>query len=103
MHTPVKIYINGEHDSTSEYVSFAPNSNDKPLWIGVYKNNNPLEQLAYFDGYIDEVRIWNKVRTQDELQRNLFKIVEVDCNSNLIGNWSFNEHSDDTIFDATNK
>ncbi len=49
----------------------------------------------YFSGEVDELRIWNSVRTEAEIRANNFLIVD-GLDTNLIGYWQFNETSGTT-------
>ena len=54
------------------------------------RTNNPANQ--YFDGRIDEVRIWNTARTQGQIQ----SLMDVDLTGSelaLVGYWTFEEGS----------
>lgn len=56
--------------------------------------------LEYFDGKIDEVRIWNIARTEAKIQNNLYR--ELVGNENgLIGYWNLDENSGNIAFDQT--
>ncbi len=62
-------------------------------------NNNPGGSDGYFNGGIDEVRLWDSALDQNTLQT-------VMCNSpigtpGLIGYWNFNDGNDATITDLT--
>src|SRR5512147_963752 len=52
---------------------------------------------GFFAGVIDEVRIWNVVRTQDEIQADMYN--ELTSGASLIGRWGLNENTGTT---ATN-
>lgn len=56
----LKIYVDGVLDGEESHPGRVPRSNSSPLYIGA--EYSPLwdpELERYFDGYIDEVRIWN--------------------------------------------
>lgn len=46
----------------------------------------------YFGGSIDELRLWNAVRTESEIQQNIFLIVD-GLDTDLAGYWQFNENT----------
>ncbi|MBD2139957.1 hypothetical protein H6F39_00795 [Anabaena sp. FACHB-1250] len=52
----------------------------------------------FFNGDIDEVRIWNKARTQQEIQANLNQTLAGN-EANLAGYWNFDNVSGSTITD----
>jgi hypothetical protein len=55
-----------------------------PLHIGRFSNRN-----SFFNGMIDEVRIWNYARTQTEIQ-NTMNYTLVGDEPGLMGYWNFN-------------
>lgn len=64
----VNLYINGQLSDTLIRNAAAGNINNDELWIGrsIFSTTN-----YFFDGLIDEVRVWNQVRSQTEIQNNL--------------------------------
>lgn len=59
-------------------------------------NREGLPAGGYYDGLIDDVRIWNDVRTQQEIQDNMFKEL-VGNEANLVGYWKLNnDYLDET-------
>lgn len=55
---------------------------------------------SYFDGIIDDVRIWNVARTQQQIQDNMNK--ELAGNEpGLVGYWKFNEGTGTAAYDST--
>ncbi len=60
--------------------------------------NNPAGK--FFDGRIDDVRIWNTVRTQGEIQSNLDAVL-TGGEAGLAGHWSFSEGTGSTTTDST--
>jgi len=63
--TTLKIYVNGNLSSTKT-VSGAVQSNSNPLRIG---GNYPYGQ--FFEGKIDEVRVYNRALSQGEIQTTM--------------------------------
>jgi len=55
---------------------------------------------GYFDGQIDEVRIWNGARSEPELQSTMNDELNGD-EPGLVGYWKMNEGAGATTFDAT--
>ncbi|GEM_PF-4912595 len=98
----VYFYINGGGGSPS--TMFTPTtwqSNSDPIKIG---GGNPFGQDYVFDGYIDEVRIWNRTRVTGEIAQSRFVSVGNGINvnsggalssgfyySHLISSWTFND------------
>lgn len=63
------IYINGELDATFNSVSGFTTNNDS-LYIGADRNST--SPAFFFKGYIDEVRLMNYLRTQEELNKEMY-------------------------------
>jgi hypothetical protein len=66
--TWLRVYING-HGAGAMRVSGATCVNSQPLAVGA--KNQPSKGLleAYWDGLLDDVRIYNRVLTSAELQQ----------------------------------
>ncbi len=88
------LYVNGEVDTSNTVTANTGSVN--PVEIG--KQTGPLQN--YFAGKIEEVRIWNVVRTQTQIRDNMNKRL-TGSESNLKGYWRFDEGSGDTAYDAT--
>ncbi len=95
-----RMYIDGklvgekEESYTSGY--FRIDQLDKPSSVGAqYTGTN------FFKGCVDEVRIWGKVLTQEEIQEfmndTLAYAVYADSSSRLLGYWRFDEAVGDTL------
>ncbi|MGC9357607.1 MAG: LamG-like jellyroll fold domain-containing protein, partial [Anaerolineae bacterium] len=87
-----RYYVNGELDLTSTANNGPLADNDSDLGIGfdpetAFNQNN-------FDGFIDEVRLWNRVRTQAEIQADMRREL-FGSDPGLIAYWRFNETTDD--------
>jgi hypothetical protein len=54
----------------------------------------------YFIGQIDEVRIWNRARSQDEIKTEMYHRL-VGNEPGLVGYWRFDEGSGNTVYDLT--
>jgi hypothetical protein len=54
----------------------------------------------YFNGQIDEVRVWNVARTPEEIYANMFVTLNGD-ETGLMGYWQFNEGTGATVADTT--
>ncbi len=53
-----------------------------------------------FEGVLDEVRVWGAVRSPDDILEHMNQYLE-GSEDGLVGYWSMNEGSGDTLFDAT--
>ncbi len=90
--TNLKLYVNGQLDS-----SFKPTGS--PL-----KSNTPLlfsDQEGYlFSGELDEVRIWNFARNEQQIQSTLNQEL-VGNETGLVGYWNFNDLTNNIVKDLT--
>jgi hypothetical protein len=90
-----KLYINGVLDQQKIEPLLAvpdPNSNQHSS-IGTAMQTNGSAQ-GFFNGKIDEVRIWNVARTGTDIANNYLN--ELGSGTGLIGRWGFNECSGNT-------
>ncbi len=86
----LKLYLNGELVAQKQ-VKLYTDTDEEPLRIGRQINYNP----EYFPGIIDEVRIYNRELTQQEIQSI---IIGNDLRENLVLHFSFdNIRPGDTI------
>lgn len=54
----------------------------------------------FYNGLIDEIRVWNKSLTQSEIKKNMYK--EIKPQGGLVGYWKFDEGSGDITYDSSN-
>ena len=88
-----KIYVNGEEQtliSDADY-SFADNIDDKVI-------ASATNGVQLFTGKIDEVRLWNIVRTESEIRENMYLPLS-GLESGLVSYWQFNEGSETSASD----
>jgi len=79
----IKLYINGTQSASVAYSTAITTNN----------NNLLLGDMAGFIGKMDEVRIWNDVRTEQEIRDNMHRVVTAVSETNLVGYWNLNESS----------
>lgn len=96
----IKVYFNGKLVGDFTDVTYGPvnwgidhsdESDGKPrcFWIGYSYNND-----RFLDADISEVRIWNRVLTQDEINAdNHFYAADEDAQG-LVAYWKFNDGAD---------
>ena len=87
-----KLFINGAESSLSGSA------------LNVTTNNNSVRigsdyGSRFFDGRIDEVRIWNTPRTQDEIIATMD--IDPSNEEGLVAYYNFNEGAGDTLFDLS--
>jgi len=66
-------------------------TNSDKVAIGSYDGSNG--QGDFWQGEIDEVRVWSSLRTMDEVRINQHLSLTTGCMQNAIGNWKFNQSS----------
>ena len=90
----VRIFLDGQLVTEQSFIRTLT-TNQKSLMIG-YREKS----LSYFDGQIDEVRIWDVSRTEQEINQHIFR--ELSGNEEgLVGYWQFNEGVGDTTYDKS--
>lgn len=89
----IKMYMNGVLATTVNNLTHPrPCNYETDLFIGRLGNVDDFQ----FQGIIDEIRIWNSVRTSTEINDNLnIKLLGIE--NNLIGYWTFDEGAGDVI------
>ncbi len=88
------IYINGILQTTGTTIGFPSGPVDDNSLNDLLIGESVYQQRA-FEGAIDEVRIWNKVRSIDEINNNLYRHLNGN-EEGLLGYWTFNN---ETAFD----
>lgn len=95
-------YINGEiYPVTPTSTGTAPtvfNNTNTSFEIGSITNTGGSRQFA--NAQIDEVRLWNVIRTQNELQDNMCTTLQGN-ETGLVGYWNMNEGTGGTVTDLT--
>ena len=93
-----RLYLNGKLDGQVDV-----GANRLPRWDSIQHAGlgtamtSTGSAAGFFQGVLDETRIWNVVRTQQEIQDNLG--VELTAGAGLLGRWGLNDGSGTT---ATN-
>ncbi len=72
--------------------------NDRPFCIGAVSNT---PTTSFFDGFIDDVRVWNVVRTQAEMVGNYLNEIDP-TSSGLVGYWKLNNNLVDATTNGNN-
>lgn len=92
----IKIYINGKeqhnlnYEGSGEVPSITCN-NDKPFFIGFRDHHG-----SFFNGQIDELRIWNTVRTKTEIRENMNLSLK-GSEKGLVAYYQFDENNGNAI------
>ena len=101
--TYCRIYINGliDGEETSSIPASIYNST-RPVCIGCDQDSDPAS-YAFFTGKIDEVRIWNVARTDEQIRDNMCRTLNGDENG-LVAYYRFdqkNASGQTTLYDIT--
>jgi hypothetical protein len=80
----LKSYVNGVEVGS---VNTSGNINKNTNILAIGANFFGSESSEYFNGILDEVRIWNTARTQAEIQANMYRTIE--RHPNLVLNMGF--------------
>ncbi|MCF7793342.1 MAG: T9SS type A sorting domain-containing protein [Candidatus Cloacimonetes bacterium] len=95
--TAVKLYLNGIWQGTSTG-SYALDYGTNPLYFG---RTGYADWEGYFNGKIDEVRIWKIVRGQTEIEDNMNQELSDPTNeNNLVAYYKFNTGSGQIAYDS---
>ncbi len=91
--TTLGIWVDGElQDSFGGTVNTTIDVTIEEKYIG-HRNG------GYFDGHLDEIRVWNIARTPEELNAALFK--RVNFEAGLVGYWRFDDSSGSIATDSS--
>ena len=93
----ISLYIDGVLIGTRQNVADINLDTNAPILIGDDAASN-----SGFNGTIDDVRIWNIARTQEEIEEGIENGVDPSLNG-LLGYWQMKEGSGQVIGDLTNK
>lgn len=87
-----KLYINGQLIGTNQAGTFQPNTYNLAFATNLFNQNESIVT-------IDEFRIWNKVKSQQEIQNGMHLAVTT-ADPNLVYNFTFDRSNDGKIENA---
>mgnify|MGYP000671570531 FL=1 len=94
----LRIYINGVEKASKNASSFTIKyTPENDLLIGAYRDDNELSSLK---GRVVEVRLWNRDRTPEEINQNIYSRLTGN-EEELVGYWPLNEGFGATTKDKT--
>lgn len=84
-----KLYLDGQLEATKTGLSGDLNSGFNPLYIGTdyFGTSTPPYKFRYFDGIIDETRIWETALSDEAIKAHA---------NGLVGEWDFENDLKDT-------
>jgi len=86
----LRLYVNGVEVNTNSFQGSIVSSPNYPLTIGKLSDPNQFAS-RFFDGFIDEVRIWHRALPASELLANMNNHIDPTTATNLISYWRFND------------
>jgi len=88
----VTAYLDGVPDGNSSVVNSGSSDNDTPLKIGAAAGSGPQERPPdhFFKGQIDDVAIWNRTLTQEEIRATICAKIQGN-EPGLVGYWNFDD------------
>jgi plastocyanin len=95
------LYLDGVSQiATPSQVGFVPNTgNTSPASVGsAYQSAGTGTANGFFAGDVDELRIWNVVRSQAQIQASMN--TELTSGTGLIDRWGMNENTGTTAVDS---
>jgi hypothetical protein len=113
----VKLYVDGIEESTTSRTQRINTVGDADVRIGVFTIEGlwpqpwrehpgiiwpPGDSGRYFEGAIDEVRIWNVARSKEEIRANMHRRLEGN-EAGLVGYWNFDEGQGQIVYDLSAK
>ncbi len=91
----MKVYLNGELESTVNMTGSISSSN-RDILIGARYKNGIISD--FFEGAIDEVEFWKRALTQDEIRQMRHLTLDQVSDTDLVGYFQFNEDGT-TVYD----
>jgi Concanavalin A-like lectin/glucanases superfamily/Secretion system C-terminal sorting domain len=95
----VKCFVNGVQVGSTVFAGVIDKNALYQTRVGRLSDNQGVSQYRNFNGYIDEVRIWERALTPAELLANMNVQINPVGQSRLRGYWRFNEGSGTTTGD----
>ena len=97
----MRIFINGAEVANRDFPKKEFYISKLPLRIGWTHEEKEILHGA-FAGQIDEVRVWNIARTQEEIQKTMHTTLSVK-DSGLVGYWGFEDAGNIAVYSSPNR
>ncbi len=95
-----KIYINGVLKGTTPFNGTIANTGAYPLNIGHLADaGQPADR--YFNGKMDEIRIWHRALSQTDIQANMSQHLDTALVTGLVAYWRMNNGTGTTVADLS--
>jgi hypothetical protein len=97
----MKMYVNGVLQSETNAATYPMIAAGGNFIMGSNYNGTSLEYIEHLNGNLDEVRIWNDVRTEDEIRQNMYReLPNPSGETNLVAYYKLNETSGTSAEDS---
>lgn len=96
--TVLKIYVNGNMVASKAYTGSINESTPYNMRIGRWSDPGQTPS-RFFDGKIDEVRVWHRLISQAEIMANKSHHIDTAYAPGLVGYWQFNDGTGSVIND----
>jgi hypothetical protein len=95
--TQWKLYLDGNLEATKDAGGLVPRTDSiqKAAIASALNSATPAVPAGYFNGYLDEVRIWNTARTQSQIRASVN--FETASDTGLVARWNMTGGSGSTI------
>ncbi|WP_461791681.1 GDSL-type esterase/lipase family protein [Pedobacter sp.] len=93
-----KTYINGELQGTTENAQIGSLSFENAVDVTI---GHSIAQNRFFLGFMDDIRVWNKALTKDELLADMKVTAVNNTTPNLIAAWDFEKVTGNTVPDVS--
>jgi hypothetical protein len=97
--TTLRLYLNGVQEDSQTVGQPAASATTSPTALASSIRSNGTTAQGFFNGVLDETRIWNLARTQSQIQTAINS--ELTSGAGLIGRWGMNEGTGTTLVDST--
>ena len=94
------LYIDGRQAGEKNTAEYTLPAESSTLSIGARISSDGIV-TGILNGTIDEVRIWNAVRSESDIRKYMYRKVSKEDESNLAGYWKFDLDTDMVVFDAS--
>src|SRR6185436_7170405 len=84
----VRFYLNGMLVATNDYTGSFSSVGRQNFYLG--RDNYTPNPATMLDGQLDEVRVWNTMRTEDEIRDSMFRKL-TGREPGLVGFWNFDD------------
>lgn len=89
----VRLYINGAENASSTGTVNSLSQTARDLYIGVNNSANTVAANTYFNGIIDEVRIWNRVLSAREINASYNASARLERNFTSLNDGVYNYYA----------